>query len=200
MERIVSPSNSTPGSERAAEPVASMVSFVSNFGDFSIFLHGHFPRSSDAATAGRRFHFVLFEQEGDALAWPLTIFCLRASICFQLIFTSFTSKPNSAGMLEIVVDLGVVQQHFGGNAAHMQASAAEKRILFDHQSLQSVLPGADGGLVSPWAASNDHQIVFRQRGLPETKALRTPLVLGAATKTCDSSSGTQLPQPAANSR
>ena len=64
------------------------------------------------------------------------------------------------GALEIVVDVRVVQENLGGNAADVQAGAAEEGILLDHGGLQSPLRGADRGDVAARSAADDHEIVF----------------------------------------
>ena len=67
---------------------------------------------------------------------------------------------------EIVVDIGVVQENFRGNAADVQASPAQKRVLFDDGSFQSPLARADRGNVSARPAPDDHEIIFGQTCSP----------------------------------
>ena len=70
------------------------------------------------------------------------------------------------GALKVIVNIGVVQENFGGDAAHVQASAAEKGIFFDDGDLQAPLRGANGGDVSARSAADDHDIVFSQTSPP----------------------------------
>src|SRR5260370_16593703 len=46
-------------------------------------------------------------------------------------------EPQLRAILELIVNLGVMEQHFCGNAADVQAGAAEKGGLFHHHRLQS---------------------------------------------------------------
>ena len=85
----------------------------------------------------------------------------------QLIFTSAHFEAEFFGALEMIVDIGVVQENFGGDAAHMQASAAEERVFFDDGDFQAPLRGADGGDVSARSAADDHDIVFSQTSPPQ---------------------------------
>ncbi len=52
-----------------------------------------------------------------------------------------------------------LKQGLGGDAAHQQTRSAEPGLLLDERRLQSVLAGANGGRVSPRAASDDNEIV-----------------------------------------
>ena len=54
--------------------------------------------------------------------------------------------------------LGRVEQGFGGNAADVEADAAELGILFDDGGFESVLGGAHGGRIAAGAAP-DHDYV-----------------------------------------
>src|SRR6266536_6684845 len=59
----------------------------------------------------------------------------------------------------MVPEFRVEEQSLRRNAAHMQASAAEIRVLLDQRSLQAVLSSANGGGVSGGAAADDGDIV-----------------------------------------
>ena len=63
------------------------------------------------------------------------------------------------GVFQVVIDLGVEEQGLGGNAAPVQAGAAQLLFPLDQGDLQPVLPGADGGGVSPWTAADDDHVV-----------------------------------------
>ena len=81
-------------------------------------------------------------------------------------FYVFDFEAEFLGALEIVVNVRVVQENFGGNAADVQASAAEKGIFFDDGGFQAPLRGADGGDVAARSAADDHEIVFSQTSPP----------------------------------
>jgi hypothetical protein len=66
----------------------------------------------------------------------------------------------------VIVNIGMVQENFGGDAADVQASAAEKGIFFDDGNFQAPLRGANAGDVSARSAADDHNIVFSQTSPP----------------------------------
>ena len=64
-------------------------------------------------------------------------------------FYIFDGVAEFFGALEVIVNVGVVQEHFRRDAADVQASAAEKRIFFDDGNFQAPLCGANPGGI--WA-------------------------------------------------
>jgi hypothetical protein len=64
-----------------------------------------------------------------------------------------------------------VQENFGGDAAHVQAGAAEERIFFNDGNFQAPLRGANAGDVSAGSAADYHDIVFSQTS-PPPEAMR----------------------------
>ncbi len=66
------------------------------------------------------------------------------------------------GILERVVDFRVVQQDLGGDAADVQTGSSQEAVLFNDQSFQTPLRGANGGHVTARPAADDGQIVFGQ--------------------------------------
>ena len=70
----------------------------------------------------------------------------------------------------VLVQLGVVQQRFGGDAAPVQADATEFASL-DAGDLHSELGGADGTDVAGGSSANDDEIeVVSAHGIPPVKA------------------------------
>src|SRR5437764_10944638 len=63
------------------------------------------------------------------------------------------------GIFQVVPNLSVEQQRFRRNAAHMQACAAEIRVLLNESGFQAVLARADGGSVSGRAAANHCNVI-----------------------------------------
>ena len=57
-----------------------------------------------------------------------------------------------------VVEVRVLQERLGRNAADVQASAAERLALFDADGLEAKLRGLDGSDVAAWTAADDGQI------------------------------------------
>jgi hypothetical protein len=66
----------------------------------------------------------------------------------------------------MIVNVRVVQEHLGGNAADVQAGAAQKRIFFDDRYLQSPLSGANRSHISTGTTPNHDKIVFSQSSSP----------------------------------
>src|SRR5581483_646771 len=66
------------------------------------------------------------------------------------------------GVLEGVVDLGMMKQNVRQNTTNMQARATEKAVFFDHQRFQAPLRGTNRGDISAGSAANNRQIVCRQ--------------------------------------
>ena len=69
----------------------------------------------------------------------------------------------------VVIDVGGVQQGLGGDAAPIQAGAAQLRLL--HQGgLQAVLAEADGTLIASGAAAHNDCVKFLHTGLLKSAA------------------------------
>ena len=67
-------------------------------------------------------------------------------------------------VFEVVPQLGIEQQRLGGNAAHMQAGAAEHIVFLDEGGFQTPLARANGGGVPGRPAADDGDVInsFRQ--------------------------------------
>ena len=81
-------------------------------------------------------------------------------------FYIFHFEAEFFGAFEVIVNVGVVQENFGGDAAYVQASAAEERIFFDDGDFQAPLRGANAGDVSAGSAADYYDIVFSQTSPP----------------------------------
>ena len=164
--RITLPSISTPGSDRASDPVASIVYFVSSLGRLAIFLHRNAARPRDSSPAGDRFHLVLLEERSDPQRVLLYDLVLAREHRRPVDFHVLHFEAELLGSLEVVVDIRVVQENFRRDAAHVQAGAAEKRILLHDRRLQPPLRRANRRDVAAGAAPDDHQIIFGQTNPP----------------------------------
>ena len=58
----------------------------------------------------------------------------------------------------LVVELGGMQQRLGGDAADVEAGAAEGGALLDHGHLQAELRRPDGAHIAAGAGADDDQI------------------------------------------
>ena len=72
-------------------------------------------------------------------------------------------EPVLAGVLELVVEVGGVEQRFGGDAAPVQTGSPEKRILLDDCGRESKQPRADGGNVTSGPTSDDDDLERLQK-------------------------------------
>ena len=62
-------------------------------------------------------------------------------------------------MLEVVPDFGAEKEGFGGDAADVEAGAAELVCALDEGGLEPELAGADGGCVACGPAADDGYVV-----------------------------------------
>ncbi len=67
-----------------------------------------------------------------------------------------------AGFLE---RFGGLQQRLGGNAADIEAGAAQRRALFHAGDLQAKLGCADGADIAAWAGPDDDDVECVAHGL-----------------------------------
>ena len=113
-----------------------------------------------AAPALHPLDFVFLEKKLDALGVFLDDFFLARDDVGPVDLQPADFKSQLRAVLEIVVDLGVVQQHLGGNATDVQAGAAEERVFLHHHGFQAQLAGANGGDVTPRTAPDNRHIVL----------------------------------------
>ena len=136
------------------------------FGNFSVFFDGDFAWSGDLAPAGNRFHFVFLEQRADAAGVFLNDFVFAGEDRRPINLHVFHFEAKFLGALEVVINISVMQENLGRDAADMQASAAKKRILLDHGNFQSPLRGANRGHITARTAPDYDQVVFSQTSPP----------------------------------
>ena len=142
------------------------------FGGFAVFFDADAARPGDFAPAGDGFHFVLLEQQADATGMFLDDFVFAREDRGPIDFDVFHFEAEFFGALEVIVNIRVVQKYFGGDAAYVQARAAEKRIFFNDGGLQSPLRSANRGDVSAGSAADNHDIIFSQTSPPLRLLLR----------------------------
>src|SRR5690348_13499313 len=135
-------------------------------GGFAVLLDGDAPRAGDAAPPGNRLDFVFAEKQRDAARVLLHHFIFARHHRGPVDLHVFYFKAEFLGALEVIVDIGVMQKNLCRNATDVQAGPAEKRVFFDHRSLQSPLRGANRGNVSARTAPDDHKIIFGQASPP----------------------------------
>src|SRR5262249_9064101 len=116
-------------------------------------------RALEARGAGEACHLVLPEQGGDPLREPThhAIFAAhhRRQVELDAARLDAVDREPQAG---VTVDLARVEERLRGDAADVEAGAAERAILLDARHLHAELGGADGGRVAA-GARPDHDEV-----------------------------------------
>ena len=98
-----------------------------------------FPGTRQAAETLDHVDLVLLHQEVDALGVLGDDLVLAVEDQREIQARIFAMDAVFDGVLEMLPNVGRVQEGFGGNAAHMQAAAAQFRVFFDDGDLQAVL-------------------------------------------------------------
>ncbi len=135
LPTITLPSKSTPGSERASEPVANMMCRGFDVGDLAGVFHLDVSGCRPPPPALHRLHFVFAEQELDALGVLVDDALLARQHRRPVELEIGNLDAKLIGVLQGVVDFGMVQQHLGRDAADVQAGAAQKSVFLDDQRL-----------------------------------------------------------------
>src|SRR5437016_1308591 len=73
-------------------------------------------------------------------------------------FEAVEGDAEGLGVFEGADDLGVAQKGLGGDAADVEADAADPLAL-DDRSLKAVLGGAKGSDIAAWAGADDDHVV-----------------------------------------
>src|ERR1700733_7853813 len=105
----------------------------------TIFFNRDASWTGNATPTGDRIDFVFLEQHADAASVFLDDFVLACEHRRPVDLHILHFEAEFLGALEIVVNVGVVQEYFGGYTAHVQAGAAEKWVFFNDSGLQSPL-------------------------------------------------------------
>ena len=102
---------------------------------FSGILHLHMVRRRPAAPALQDLNLVLAEKELDALGMFIDDALLARQHGGPVDLEIRDLDAKFIGVLQSVVKFRVVEQDLGGDAAYVQAGAAQEPVLFDDQSL-----------------------------------------------------------------
>ena len=147
-----------------------------DLGDVSVVLHRHAARACPASPASHGLHFILAKEKLDAFGVLVddAVLARQHRGPVQLEFGDLDAEL--LGVFEGVVDLRVMQQDLRGDAADVQARAAQEAVLLDDQRLQAPLRGADGGHITAGPAADDGQIVGWQEQPPRRAAAQNRFV------------------------
>ncbi len=137
----------------------SSIFFLLSFsiGHFNLFSGKHFSH------AGEMFNFILFKKVLYPVAHPggnLTAsfdHCLKISAYF-----SVNLHAVICSMVHIIKNLGTLQQCLGGDAAPIQANAAQFGFLY-HSRFQSELAGPDGSNITSRATAYNDKIIIHMQ-------------------------------------
>ena len=141
-----------------------------DFRDLAVGLDRHASGAGPASPASHGLHFVFAEEKLDALGVPVDDAVLARQRRWPIQFEFGDVDAKFFGVFERVVDFRVVQQDLGGDATDVKTGPSEETVLFDDQSLQAPLRGADGGHVTAGSAADDSQIVRWQEQPPRHAA------------------------------
>src|ERR1051326_8585917 len=109
--------------------------------------------------AGDALDFVLLEEELDAFRVFVDDLLLAGLSRFEIEANIADSDAELFRFLDLVVDVGVLEQRFRQNAAAMRARPTDEWIFLDDRHLHSELPGANAGDVSARPAADDDDVV-----------------------------------------
>ena len=97
-------------------------------------------------------HLVFLHQELDALGMLGDDFILAVEYQREIQTWIFAMNSFFDGMLETVPNIGRVEEGFGGNAADVQAAAAQLGVFLNNGCFQAILARPNGRRVSPRTA------------------------------------------------
>lgn len=104
-------------------------------GTLAVFLHRDTAGPVIFSPALHPFHFVFLEKKFDALGMLGDNFGFAGDNVGPVDLQAGNFEAQLRGILEMIVNIGVMQQNFCGDAANVETSTAEKRILLDHHGL-----------------------------------------------------------------
>ena len=166
-----------PGTLRAADPVATMISRA-----VSVRAPAPPVTSTVPLPASRPVpltHSILFflKRNSTPLVRPVTILFLRAwtraMSMRRLAGARAEADAPLGGVLRDLERMRVLEQRFRRNAAPVEARAAERRLALDDRGFQAELRGANGGDVAAGAGADDDDI---KRGVVGSEDIRTSLL------------------------
>ena len=159
LVRMRSASGSRPGNMRASDPVGD--DHVARFkGPHAIVgLDLDLARPGQFAIALDPVHLVLLHQELDALGVLGNDLILALDELGKVQARVVAQDSLLLPVRELLPEGGGVQQGLGGDAADVQAGAAELGVLLDQGGLEAVLPGPHRGGIAARPAANDDKVV-----------------------------------------
>src|SRR6516162_4763178 len=129
----------------------------------------HLARAVVLAPALNPFDLVFLEEEFDSLGMLGDDLALACKDICPVDLQAGDFEAEFRGIFEVVVDIGVMKQDFGRNAANMQTGAAEIGILLDDNGLQPQLAGANGRNIAARPTANNRNIIIRHAQSPFSK-------------------------------
>ena len=121
--------------------------------------HFHRARRQDAGGAGEVGDIVLAEQVADAPGHPSHHLAAAGYGDGVIRRKVVKAQAELVGAVDVGEDFGVFQQRFGGDAAPVEAHAAQG-FAFNHAGRHTQLAGADAGHIAAGAAADYGYIIF----------------------------------------
>ena len=128
--------------------------------------HLHFAGLRDGAPAFDPVDLVLFEQELDAAGVAVDGFALVGQHLLPIHGRRFALEAHlSKVVLGLMQHVAGVQERFGGDAAHVQAGAAQGFTALNAGGFEAKLGAADRGDVAAGARADHDDIIAGHGGL-----------------------------------
>jgi hypothetical protein len=108
---------------------------------------------------------VLLHQEADAASQGLGHPARALHHLVEVVGAAGDGQAVVAQMVELLIDLGGLEQGLGGDTAPVQADAAERITLHDG-GLETQLSRADGGHIAAGAAADDDDVEIHGQPSP----------------------------------
>ena len=115
-------------------------------------------RAGEAAVARHHLHLAALGQPGQAAGQLLDNQVLPAAQLVEIHHGRVEGDAVAGHLLGLGDDLGGVQQRLGGDAADVEADAAEGRVALDQHDLLAEVCGPEGGGVAARAGTEHHDL------------------------------------------
>src|ERR1035441_8745542 len=133
-------------------------------------LHHHLAGRVDSGFAPDDRHFILFHEKADAVVEPLGHRARTRDHGFRVVADIVGLQPVVLGVLHVMEYFRRAQQRLGGDAAPVQANAAEI-VALDYRGLEAELRRADGGDIAAGAGADNQYVEGSVRHLASPNVL-----------------------------
>ena len=177
VESMTRGSSGMNGSLMGSEPAAMMHCSKRIFSRLAVRArHFHDVRAGELAGARDHFDLALLREHRQAADQLADDLVLPLEQLGQLDFRRTEIDAMRAHLADFVDDLGGMQQRLGGNAAHVEADAAQHGPAFDQRDLEAEIRGAERGGVAAGTGTQHQQLrlaIVRHVGLERLRRFRS---------------------------